>query len=130
VFGLHLGAAADWLAPGLTDARALAITTSFAFLQSIHYAIWLIAIPAADRPGDGGRAWRTAWRDLCRDLRPAGVGLVAGLALLVAVAGVINLEPARRLFLSLATFHAWLELAVLAYLLARGPARVPARPAP
>jgi hypothetical protein len=130
VFGLHVFAAADWLAPGLTDTRALALTTSFTFLQSIHYAIWLIAIPAADRPGDGGRAWRTAWRDLRRDLRPAGVGLVVGLALLVAVAGLVNMQPTRRLFLSLATFHAWLELAVLAYLCARGPARVPARPAP
>jgi hypothetical protein len=130
VFGLHLFAAADWLAPGLPDARALAVATSFAFLQSIHYAIWLVAIPAADRPGDGGRAWRTAWRDLCRDLRPAGVWLVGGLALLVAVAGAVSLEPTRRLFLSLATFHAWLELAVLAYLLARGPVRVPDLPNP
>ena len=125
VFGLHLFAAADWLAPGMPDARAVAVTTSFAFLQSIHYAIWLVAIPAADRPGDGGRALRTAWRGLCRDLRPAGVWLVGGLALFVAIAGVMNMEPTRRLFLSLATFHAWLELAVLAYLLARGPVRAP-----
>ena len=125
VFGLHVFAAADWLAPGLDGAGALAITTSFAFLQSIHYAVWLIAIPAADRPGDGGRAWRTAWRDLRRDLRPAGVWLVVGLALLVAVAGVVSMAPTRRLFLSLATFHGWLELAVLAYLLARGRVRVP-----
>ena len=129
VFGLHLFAAADWLAPGLPDKPALAITTSFAFLQSIHYAIWLIAIPAADRPGDGGRAWRTAWRDLGRDLRPAGAWLVVALALLVAVAGAVALEPTRRLFLSLATFHAWLELAVLAYALARGPVSVPRVPA-
>jgi hypothetical protein len=115
------------MAPGLPDAPALAVTTSFAFLQSIHYAIWLIAIPAADRPGDGGRAWRTAWRDLARDVRPAWLSVIAALALLVAIAGVVNMEPTRRLFLSLATFHAWLELAVLAYLLARGPAPVPAR---
>ena len=121
VFGLHLFAAADWAAPGLPDTQALAITASFAFLQSIHYAVWLIAIPAADRPGDGGRAWRTAGRDLARDFRPAGLWAVAALALLVAVAGVVNLETTRRLFLSLATFHAWLELAVLAYVLARGP---------
>ena len=125
VFGLHVFAAADWLAPGLDGAGALAITTSFAFLQSIHYAVWLIAIPAADRPGDGGRAWRTAWRDLRRDLRRAGVWLVVGLALLVAVEGVVSMAPTRRLFLSLATFHGWLELAVLAYLLARGRVRVP-----
>jgi hypothetical protein len=130
VFGLHLFAAADWLAPGLPDGTALALTTSFAFLQSIHYAVWLIAIPAADRPGDGGRALRTAWRDLRRDLRPAGVWLVVGLALLVAVAGAVAMDPTRRLLLSLATFHAWLELAVLAYALARGPVRVPARAVP
>ncbi len=125
VFGLHVFAAADWLAPGVSDTAALAITTSFAFLQSIHYAIWLIAIPAADRPGDGGRAWRTAWRDVRRDLRPAGAWLVVALALLVAVAGLMNMAPARRLFLSLTTFHGWLELAVLAYLLARGAAAAP-----
>ena len=129
VFGLHVFSAADWLAPGVSDTRALAITTSFAFLQSIHYAIWLIAVPAADRPGDGGRAWRTAGRDLRRDLRPAGLWLVVALAVLVAVAGVMNMEPTRRLFLSLATFHGWLELAAVAYLLARGRAPVAARSA-
>jgi hypothetical protein len=125
VFGLHLFAAADWLAPGLSDSRALSVATSFAFLQAVHYGIWLVAIPAADRPGDGGRAWRTGGRDLVRDLRPAGVAIVAALALVVAVSGAAYGEPARRLFLSLATFHAWLELAVLAYLLARGPVRTP-----
>jgi len=52
------------------------------------------------------------------------VWLVVGLAVLVAVAGALNMEPTRRLFLSLAVFHGWLELAVLAYLLARGRARV------
>jgi len=123
VLGLHLFAAADWLAPGLSDARALALAMSFAFLQSVHYAIWLVGIPAADRPGEGGRAWRTAWRDLLRDLRPAGVAVAVALALAVALLGVWHAAPTRRLFLSLATFHGWLELAVLAYLFARGPAR-------
>jgi hypothetical protein len=125
VFGLHLFAAADWLAPGLSDSRALAIAGSFAFLQAVHYAIWVVGIPAADRPGESGRAWRTAWRDLVRDLRPAGVAVVVALALLVALLGVAHGAATRRLFLSLATFHGWLELAVLAYLFARG--RTPAR---
>jgi hypothetical protein len=126
VFGVHLFAAADWLAPGLSDARALAVAMSFAFLQSVHYAIWLVGIPAADRPGEGGRAWRTAWRDLRRDLRPAGAAVVVALTLLVALLGLAHAAPTRRLFLSLATFHGWLELAVLAYLFGRGSARVPA----
>ena len=63
VAGLHLFAAADWLAPGLSDTRAVALATSFAFLQSVHYAIWLVAIPAGDCPGDGSRTWRAGFRD-------------------------------------------------------------------
>jgi hypothetical protein len=123
VAGLHLFAAADWLAPGLSDARALAVAMTFAFLQSVHYAIWLVGIPAADRPGEGGRAWRTAFRDLRSDLGRAGVVVVVALTLLVALLGVWHAAPTRRLFLSLATFHGWLELAVLAYLLGRGSVR-------
>lgn len=123
VAGLHLFAAADWLAPGLADSQAIAAATSFAFLQSVHYAVWLIAIPAGDRPGEGGRSWRGAFRELIRDLRPVGVFAVAVLALLVAGLGVVHPAPTRRLVLSLATFHVWLELAVLAYFLARGATR-------
>ena len=120
VAGLHLFAAADWLAPGLPDSQAIAVATSFAFLQSVHYAVWLIAIPAGDRPGEGGRSWRGAFRELVRDLGPAGVFAVAVLATLVAGSGVVHPAATRRLVLSLATFHVWLELAVLAYFLARG----------
>ncbi len=120
VAGLHLFAAADWLAPGLSDTRAVALATSFAFLQSVHYAIWLVAIPAGDCPGDGSRTWRAGFRDLARDLTPAGLGAAAGLTLLVAGMGLLFAAGTRRLFLSLGTFHGWLELAVLAFVLARG----------
>jgi hypothetical protein len=121
VAGLHLLAAADWLAPGLPDRAALGLTVSFAFLQTVHYLIWLVAIPAGDRPGDGGRTWRVAWRALVRDFGPTGVAIVVALAAAVAVSGLLAMAPTRRLFLSLASFHAWLELAVLAYALGRGP---------
>ncbi len=121
VAGLHLLAAADWLAPGLPDGLALGLTTSFAFLQAVHYLIWLVAIPAADRPGDGGRSWRVAWRELGRDLGPNGVAAVVMLTASVAAAGILAAGPTRRLFLSVASFHAWLELAVLAYALGRRP---------
>jgi hypothetical protein len=120
VAGLHVFAAADWLAPGLPDSWAISVATSFAFLQSIHYAIWLVAIPAGDRPGDGGRSWRIAFRELVRDLTPTGVLGVAMLAVLVAGLGLVHAASTRRMVLSLATFHVWLELAILAYVLARG----------
>ncbi|HVT09116.1 MAG TPA: hypothetical protein VHO67_16765 [Polyangia bacterium] len=120
VAGLHLFAAADWLAPGLSDTRAVALAATFAFLQSVHYGIWLVAIPAGDRPGDGSRTWRAALRSLARDLTPAGLCAVAALALLVAGMGLLFAAGTRRLFLSLGTFHGWLELAVLAFVVARG----------
>jgi hypothetical protein len=129
IAGLHLFAAADWLAPGFPDVQAIAAATTFAFLQSVHYAIWLVAIPAGDRPGEGGRSWRIAFRDLVRDLTPVGVFTVAVLAILVAGSGLVHPASTRRLVLSLATFHVWLELAVLAYFLARGPARPTVAPA-
>ena len=125
VAGLHLFAAADWLGPGLSDNAAIAVATSFAFLQSVHYALWLVGVPAGDRPGDGGRSWRAAGRELVNDFTAPGVALVVALALFVAVAGVSHAAPTRRLFLSLATFHGWLELAALAYLFARGSVRPP-----
>jgi hypothetical protein len=123
VAGLHLFVAADWLGPGLSDNAAIAVATSFAFLQSVHYAIWLVGVPAGERPGEGGRSWRAAGRELVDDFTAPGVALVVALALLVAVAGLAHAAPTRRLFLALATFHGWLELAALAYLFARGPVR-------
>lgn len=124
VAGLHLFVATDWLAPGLPDQMAVALTTAFAFLQAVHYAVWLVGVPAGDRPGDGGRSWRMAWRALIQDFRPGGVAAVVALTVAVAAAGVMAAAPARRLFLSLGSFHAWLELAVLAYALGRpGPVR-------
>jgi hypothetical protein len=57
------------------------------------------------------------------------VVFVVALALLVAAAGIAQAGPTRRLFLSLATFHGWLELAALAYLFARGEVRS-IRPSP
>ena len=118
--GLHLFAAADWLAPGLPDAPAVALAMSFAFLQSAHYAIWLVGVPAGDRPGEGGRSLRAAARDLVAELRPAGALAVVVLAGTVAVVGLLLPAEVRRLVLSLGMFHAWLELAVLAFLVAAG----------
>ena len=57
------------------------------------------------------------------------MAIIAALALLVAGVGLAQPAATRRLFLSLGTFHGWLELAVLAYLGARGPLRsVPTAP--
>jgi hypothetical protein len=128
--GLHLFAAADWIAPGLPDAQAIALTTAFAFLQSVHYGIWLIAIPQDDARTEGRPTFRMAWRALGRDFSPAGARLTVGLAALVLLGGAVAADRTRVLFLSLATFHGWLELAVVGFLVARHGFGVGSEPEP
>jgi hypothetical protein len=120
LFGLHLFAAADWLAPGLPDRWALGLTTAFAFLQSVHYAIWLVAIPQEDARVNGTSTFRMAWRGLARDLGKGGLSISVGLTLVVLLGGVVAVARTRVLLLSLGTFHAWGELALLVFFIARG----------
>jgi hypothetical protein len=129
--GLHLFLATDWIAPGLPDGPAVALTTSFAYLQGLHYAIWLVAIPQQDSAAQGSTTFRMAWRGLVGDFGRSRAGLICGLTVCVLVAGAVSPLLTRNLYLSLATFHSWLELALLAFMLARGSAvpRAPGSPA-
>lgn len=120
-FGLHSLAAADTLAPGVRDAQlALGIVASFAFLQSVHYAVWLHAIPQGASRGDGTLSFRMSWRALQRDFGPGALVAVAGLALLVPLAGLIDPVGIKSLYLSLSSFHGYLELAAAALFFVRG----------
>lgn len=105
----------------LLDARvAIGIGLSFLFLQAIHYSVWLSWIPQEDLKGEGTTTFKMSARAFARDLgRPLAVVVVL-LALGVAVAGVVSPHGARTVYLSLATFHGYLELAMLAFLLGRG----------
>jgi len=130
VFGLHLGAAADLIAPGAGDARGLALTTMFAFLQAVHYAIWLIAIPQDDGRPRGRPSVSMTCRALVRDLSRVGLGVTVALMVAVGAAGLVAPLRARAIFLSLVTFHAWLELALLLFFVARDGLRRRAAPEP
>lgn len=133
LLGLHLFAAADWLAPGLPDRWALGLTAAFAFLQSVHYAIWLVAIPQDDARVEGPATFRMTWRGLTRDLGSRALWAGVMLTGLVLVGALVALARTRVLVLSLATFHAWMELALLAFFVARGEglsAATSARPGP
>lgn len=130
-FGLHSLAAADALAPGLTSTSlALGVVASFAFLQSVHYAVWLHAIPQAATRGDASLTFRMSFRALRADL--GGFGLVAclALALLVPGAGLVAPLATKSLYLSLASFHGYLELAAAALFFVRGRGPLADAPAP
>ena len=120
-FGLHSLAAADTLAPGITSTSlALGIVVSFAFLQSVHYAVWLHAIPQAATRGDASLTFGMSFRALRADLGPWGLAVCAGLALLVPCAGVFAPLLTKSLYLSLASFHGYLELAAAALFFVQG----------
>jgi hypothetical protein len=98
------------LAPGLAPASAAALVRVYAWLQLVHYAVWLVVLPQA-RPDGGWRALGTPLLALC------AVGTVALLAaVLFAAGGPVGVRGA---YLSLASFHGWVELAVLAHWWAR-----------
>jgi hypothetical protein len=120
-FGLHSLAAADTLAPGVTSTSlALGIVVSFAFLQSVHYAVWLHAIPQAATRGDASLTFGMSFRALRADLGRVGLVVCVGLALLVPCAGLVAPLFTKSLYLSLASFHGYLELAAAALFFVRG----------
>lgn len=88
---------------GVPLATARGLMIGFAFLQAMHYAIWLDWMP---------RGQRTGMRGL------AVVAVVVG-TLGVVGAACIDAAWARTTYLALATFHIYLELVVLGVRAAR-----------
>jgi hypothetical protein len=114
-FGLHSFVASDQLAPFVTSAPlALGVLASFAFLQSLHYAVWLHAIPQEATPGQGTLSFRMSFRALRGELGRWGLGLAALLIVAVPLAGLFAPLRTQTIYLSLATFHGYLELGALA----------------
>jgi hypothetical protein len=112
--GLHAFTAADQLAPFAGSAPlALGVVASFAFLQSLHYAVWLHAIPQEATRGEGTLSFRMSYRALRGELGSWGLALAALLVAAVPVAGLLAPLRTQSVYLSLATFHAYLELGAL-----------------
>jgi len=103
---------ADQIAPGLRADRAIGVTSGFLFLQAVHYTIWLGVIPWQARvPG----------RSLRRDLGSWGFAALVLASLATLAGGLFQPRAARTLYLSLASFHVYLELVMLLYFwVARG----------
>ena len=103
-------------APGAEVPWAMRVVLSFAFLQAVHYAVWLRLVPEDARPRPAPRPFRASWRALRDDLGRPLLGLALLLALGIATWGALDLIAAREGYLRLATFHGYLELAVAALL--------------
>lgn len=109
--GLDLDSLAASLAPGLGATTAVRVVLLFAFAQALHYAVWLVLLPAAAR---ADRPPRSLVASLRADLGTAGLTAALLASLAVPLAGLIDAAGTRAVYLSLVLFHGWLEVALIA----------------
>ena len=101
---------------------ALALGVLYVMLQSIHYTVWLALIPQDDARAQGTLSFRMSLRALGRDFPAPWLAAVVVLAVAVLAASAVDVHRTRQLYLSLATFHGYLELAAATFLVVRGKA--------
>ena len=125
--GLSLDDLVVTLAPGLPPTLALRLVLTYAFAQSVHYALWVRVIPETLAPGAPAPTWRRSLGALQADLGRHGLVAALVVAAVVAAAGLVAPADTRNAYLSLVLFHGWLELAMAARLLVdRAPRRATA----
>lgn len=95
------------------------ISLAFVFLQGLHYVTWLRLVPEAQRARAGMRGFVSGLRALEADFSRVGVVCLAVLATSLIAIGAFDDLWARAIYLSLASFHAFLELAFLGRYLAK-----------
>jgi hypothetical protein len=105
---------------GVAPQMAVGIGLSYVFLQAIHYAVWIAWIPQDDLRARGTATFRMTARALRRELGDVGVAMILVAAAVVIVASLLRTHPTRAVYLSVAAFHGWLELAALGFFAARG----------
>jgi hypothetical protein len=106
--------------PWMSQRVALGLGLAFVMLQAVHYAVWLAFIPQDDQRAEGTLSFRMSLRSLARDLPPWLLALTTLMALAVLGASFVDVHRTRQLYMSLAAFHGYLELAAGAFFFARG----------
>lgn len=102
---------------GMDPTIAARWVLSFAFLQSVHYAMWLRLVPEDARSRPAPRPFRATWDALVTDFGGPMLAVFIALTLFIAAWGLKDLASARWGYLRLAAFHGYLELAAAAYFL-------------
>jgi hypothetical protein len=97
---------------------ALRIVYIFAVTQSLHYFIWLRAIPEQDIAGRSPPGWRQSYRLLVRDLGTTGSkAAIATSSVIIALLLVISLASsafkAYQVYIAIAGFHGFYEIGQL-----------------
>ena len=105
----------DILAGALPERWERSAVLLFAFLQSVHYLVWIRLIPEEARRQPTPRGFRSSYRALREDF---GLWLLLSLCVLsLFFIGYASISPerARTDYLLLISFHGFLELAMFVY---------------
>lgn len=113
--GLAALSGSDYFALPSLSGGGVGLIASFAFLQSVHYAIWLHVIPAEELPGNRTASFAQTLAGLRSDLGAWGLLVVASLTLVTAAGLVWSPQEARAGYTALSTFHGYMELAIALY---------------
>jgi len=105
------------LAPGLPESLAISLVVLFAFMQAVHYGLWLRVVPEEDRDRPTPRTFQASLRALDRELGRWLVRLALLASVGLAVWAAFDLYAARIGYLRFSRFHAVLELCVVAIVL-------------
>jgi hypothetical protein len=106
---------AEELAPGVAVPWTVRLLSTFAFLQSVHYLIWLRLIPDEDHSRETPRSFRHSFAALSLELGSRTFAILMALSLAIAMWGVFDLVNARTGYLRMALFHGYLEIGVLMF---------------
>jgi hypothetical protein len=104
----------------MSQRTAVAMGVVFVMLQAVHYSVWLAFIPQDDVRGEGTLSFRMSLRAIRRDFPAPLLAAVVLLAAAVLAASFLDVHRTRGLYMSLATFHGYLELAAATFLVVRG----------
>lgn len=88
----------------------------YAFGQSMHYFVWLKAIPDQNTAAQVPTSFRQSWRFLKKDFGIKFIGLTLLFLMIASLPwALMNWSEARVLYLSIATYHVYYEIVGLAY---------------
>jgi hypothetical protein len=119
--GLSIDDLGRTVAPWSTDSSFwYRCVVLYAFGQAIHYFVWLKAIPDLFAPSERPTSFRLSWDLLRRDFSPRATLGVCALAVVPLLCwGALGFDVAERLYFAFASFHGYLEIAGLGWVVAR-----------
>lgn len=115
--GMDTGTIAGLILPGVEDGEILCVrlAAAFAFSQSIHYYVWMKAVPDQFHTAQVPTSFRQSWSLLKSDFGSKAALFIAGATLVYLLSwAVIAIPLARLLYFSLASYHGYLEIAGIA----------------